>query len=167
MTLIACIVVGTVTLGLGGFLTEIGPWYFQLDVPAWKPPNWVFGPIWTVIGICSVTAADLGLRAVKTESAHRLLEGLFGVNAVLNVLWTLLFFKLHRPDWALAEVVPLWLSVLALMIVLWRIDVFSSLLLLPYLVWVGIAATLNRSVVRRNAPFGAAHRPSTLRIDRS
>jgi tryptophan-rich sensory protein len=73
--------------------------------------------------------------------------------AFLNVLWSLLFFRLRRPDWALVEVGFLWLSILALMIVLFRYSRLAGLLLLPYLVWVGFAGALNFAVVRLNGPF--------------
>jgi tryptophan-rich sensory protein len=156
MILLGCIVVAVVTLGAGGLLTEIGPWYFRLDVPPWKPPNWAFGPIWTTIGILSVVGADRALH--HTGGGERtVVITLFGLNALFNVLWSLFFFKLKRPDWALVDVVPLWLSVLALVVVLWPVR-GAGWFLLPYLVWVSIAAALNRSIVRRNAPFGAAHR---------
>jgi benzodiazapine receptor len=144
------------TLLAGGLLSEIGPWYFGLNVPRWKPPNWAFGPVWTTIGICAAVSAALAWRAAEPGSQRRLILELFAVNAVLNVAWSLLFFKLRRPDWALIEVVPLWASVLAPLILLWPIRHAASLLLIPYLLWVSIAATLNLSIVRLNAPFGRA-----------
>jgi tryptophan-rich sensory protein len=145
-----------VTLAAGGALTRIGPWYFSLSVPPWKPPNWAFGPVWTAIGVCSALSAAYAWRAAGTAGERKLILALFGANAVFNVLWSLFFFRLRRPDWALIEVVPLWLSVLAPVLLLWPIRPLSSLLLLPYLLWVSIAATLNLSIVRRNAPFGPA-----------
>jgi benzodiazapine receptor len=144
------------TLLAGGLLSDIGPWYSGLKVPAWKPPNWAFGPVWTTIGICAGFSAALAWRSAEPGSQRRLVLELFGANAVFNVLWSLLFFKLRRPDWALIEVVPLWLSVLAPLVLLWPIRTTSSLLLVPYLVWVSIAAVLNLSIVRLNAPFKAA-----------
>jgi benzodiazapine receptor len=154
MTLLVCLLCAGATLGIGGALTEIGPWYFKLDSPPWKPPNWSFGIVWTVIGLCSAFGASSAWQAAP--SAHRRIALVFGINAVLNILWSLFFFKLHRPDWALAEVVLLWLSVLALVVTLWPLHLGSGLLLLPYLVWVSVAALLNLSIVRRNAPFTTA-----------
>ena len=81
---------------------------------------------------------------------------LFALNAVLNVAWSGLFFKLRRPDWALPEAAALWLSVLALVLAFAAWSRFAAALLLPYLVWVGIAFFLNRSVVVLNRPFGQA-----------
>ena len=69
-------------------------------------------------------------------------------------MWSFLFFKLQRPDLALIEVGLLWLSVLAMIIYVRRFSGLAALLLLPYLVWVGVAAALNLAIVRLNAPFG-------------
>ncbi|RYF68792.1 MAG: tryptophan-rich sensory protein, partial [Comamonadaceae bacterium] len=70
------------------------------------------------------------------------------------VLWSLLYFRLRRPDWALVEVVFLWLSILVLMIALHRHAKLATWLLLPYLVWVTFAGLLNLATVRLNGPFG-------------
>jgi translocator protein len=83
---------------------------------------------------------------------------LFVVNGVLNLLWSPLFFKLRRPDWALVEVPFLWLSILVPIVAFARFSPFASLLLVPYLLWVSFAAVLNREIVRLNRPFGAAAR---------
>ncbi|HEY4986895.1 MAG TPA: TspO/MBR family protein, partial [Bradyrhizobium sp.] len=79
--------------------------------------------------------------------------GLFALNGFLNVLWSSLFFALRRPDWALIEVVFLWLSILLPIGVFWRLARPASLYLLPYLAWVSFAALLNLAVVGLNAPF--------------
>jgi tryptophan-rich sensory protein len=75
---------------------------------------------------------------------------LFGLNALLNVAWSALFFRLHRPDWALLEVVLLWLSIAMLIVLLARISGRASLLLVPYLAWVSFAGVLNWAVVQLN-----------------
>jgi tryptophan-rich sensory protein len=79
---------------------------------------------------------------------------MFALNGFLNILWSLLFFRLHRPDWALIEVVGLWLSVAALMVVIWRRSMTGAVLLVPYLMWVTFAGYLNMTIVRLNGPFG-------------
>jgi len=81
---------------------------------------------------------------------------LFAANGFLNVFWSLLYFRLHRPDWALFEVPFLWLSVLALIGLLGRFAKPAAWLLAPYLAWIGIAALLNWQTVKLNGPFGAA-----------
>jgi tryptophan-rich sensory protein len=79
---------------------------------------------------------------------------LFGINIVLHMLWSPLFFNLKRPDWALIEVPFLWLSIVALMFGLAPFSALASWLLLPYLLWVAFAAFLNLAIVRMNRPFG-------------
>lgn len=141
------------TAGIGGALTELGPWYFALKHPAWKPPDAAFGVVWTTIFTLCAISGSLAWRAANTPALRRSIAWLFGVNAVLNILWSALYFKLQRPDWALFEVVFLWLSILALIAGLWRLSRWASGLLLPYLVWVGIAAVLNWETVQLNGPF--------------
>jgi tryptophan-rich sensory protein len=139
--------------GLGGLMTDLGPWYRDLVKPAWQPPDWLFGPAWTVIFALTAAAGVLGWRAAASRKAREWLLVLFAVNAFLNVLWSLLFFRLHRPDWAFFEVVLLWLSIAALMIALARRSRTAALLLAPYLAWVTFAGVLNWSIVQLNKPF--------------
>ncbi len=134
---------------LGGLLTDTGPWYRALKVPAWKPPDWAFGPVWTTIFILCVIAGALAWRD-GTEAQRRMIVVLFALNAVLNICWSALFFWSRRPDLALFEVPLLWLSILALIVAIWPIHRTASLLLLPYLVWVTTASFLNLSIVRLN-----------------
>lgn len=136
--------------GLGAAMTDIGPWYRQLVQPAWKPPDWAFGPIWTVIFVLIATAGVMAWRQAPDAASRSFLLGVFTVNGFLNVLWSALYFKRRRPDWALTEVVALWLSVLALIVVVTPYSPISSWLLAPYLVWVTIAAALNLATVRLN-----------------
>jgi len=139
----------------GGVLTTIGPWYHGLRRPTWKPPDWAFGPIWATIFALATVSAVMTWNADPSPEHRRALLVAYGVNAVLNIAWSAIFFRMRRPDWALAEVVLLWLSILALIVVTLRVSVLGAVLLLPYLTWVGIAAVLNRAIVRLNGPFGA------------
>lgn len=138
----------------GGLLTEIGPWYRALAKPSWQPPDLLFGPAWTVIFALSATAGVRAWEASRDAAERRAVVAAFLVNGVLNVLWSLLFFKLRRPDWALIEVVPLLLSILALIVVCGRRSRVAGWLLAPYLAWVSFAAFLNLTIVRLNGPFG-------------
>lgn len=139
---------------LGGLATELGPWYEALRKPAWQPPDWLFAPAWTVIYACAAMAAvEAWLRAPDALQRRVVLE-LFLLNGVLNILWSVLFFRFRRPDWALLEVGALWLSILGLLLLLRRFSRPSVWLLLPYLAWVGFAALLNLAIVQLNGPFG-------------
>ncbi len=140
---------------LGGAATDIGPWYYSLHKPSWQPPDWLFAPVWTVIYALTALAGVFAWRHIADRERRMQMLGLFAVNALLNVLWSELFFTAKRPDWALAEMVPFWLSILVLILVLWPVSRDASWLLVPYLVWVLFAGVLNLAVVRLNAPFGA------------
>jgi translocator protein len=141
---------------LGALMTDLGAWYGGLAQPAWKPPDWLFGPAWTVIYALAAAAGVLAWGRAPDRKSRESILVLFALNAFLNVFWSLLYFRLHRPDWALIEVAFLWLSILALMIQLHRYAAMSSWLLLAYLLWVAFAAFLNLATVRLNGPFGAA-----------
>ena len=135
---------------IGGLVTDVGPWYWSLAMPSWKPPDALFGPAWTLIFACAALAGAQGWRALTRPAARWALCGYFLLNAVLNVLWSALFFRLHRPDWALLEVGLLWLSIALLMVTVWRGSRLAAWLLLPYLVWVSYAGLLNMAVARLN-----------------
>jgi translocator protein len=139
--------------GLGGLVTDLGPWYRSLKQPWWQPPDAAFGPAWSVIYLLTAIAAvRVWLRAALPH--HRLQWlGALAANGALNVLWSWLFFKARRPDWALAEVGVLWLSIGLLILLARRDDAIAALLLVPYLMWVAFAASLNQAVVRMNGPF--------------
>jgi benzodiazapine receptor len=139
-----------VVAGAGGALTDLGPWYYGLRQPPWKPPDWLFGPAWTTIFALTAVAGAQAWRRIADPATRRRVLALFAVNGVLNVLWSVLFFRLQRPDWALVEVVLLWLSIVALIVALvphWRP---AGWLLAPYLLWVSFAATVNAAVVYLN-----------------
>lgn len=134
----------------GGLLTEVGPWYRNLRKPKLNPPDWVFGPAWTIILGLAAWSAALAWEAASDRTEQSLVVLLFGANAILHLLWSPLFFKLKRPDWALIEVAFLWASLVALVIALAPISRTASLLIWPYLLWVSFAAWLNWQIVRLN-----------------
>jgi len=138
---------------LGATITDLGPWYQALHRPPWQPPDWLFGPVWTLIFGLTAVSGLLGWQRAPTSAQGEWLIGLFALNGFLNILWTILFFRFEHPDWALAEVGLLWLSILAPMLFLARFSKLSSWLLVPYLIWVSFAATLNWTIVRLNGPF--------------
>lgn len=138
----------------GGLLTEIGPWYRALVKPSWQPPDWLFGPAWTLIFALAATAGVRAWQASRDAAERRAVVLAFLVNGALNLLWSALFFTVHRPDWALVEVVALWFSIGAMIVVCGRRARVAGWLLAPYLAWVSFAAFLNLTIVRLNGPFG-------------
>lgn len=142
---------------VGGALTTIGPWYDSLKFPDWKPPDWVFPAVWTVVFTLTAVAAAIAWNAAPDETTRRALIIAFAINVVLNMAWSYVFFTLRRPDWALIEVAIFWISIVAVIAVASRSSTVAAALLAPYLVWVTIASALNLAIVRRNGPFS---RPS-------
>ena len=138
---------------IGGLATDIGPWYRNLHKPSWQPPDWLFGPVWTTIYALAATAGVRAWEGARDVRGRDSVLAAFMGNAVLNVVWSLLFFRLHRPDWALIEVVALWSSIVVLIAVTRRHDRIAPWLLAPYLAWVSFASFLNLTIVRLNAPF--------------
>ncbi|PNG26373.1 TspO/MBR family protein [Methylocella silvestris] len=150
------VIVTALVLAVGGMTTTVDPWYRSLRKPAWTPPDWVFGPAWTIILGLAAAAGVLAWANAPDAAAQLRIALLFGVNIVLHMLWSPLFFNLRRPDWALIEIPFLWLSILALMVGLAPLSSLAAWLLLPYLMWVAFAAFLNLTIVRINEPFAHA-----------
>jgi tryptophan-rich sensory protein len=138
---------------LGALTTDLGPWYYALRKPSWQPPDWLFGPAWTVIFALAALSGLLYWWREERRDARLQILCVFLGNAFLNTLWSLLFFRLERPDWALYEVGFLWLSILVLMLMLRRESGTAAALLIPYLAWVTFASVLNWTIVALNAPF--------------
>jgi tryptophan-rich sensory protein len=139
---------------LGATVTDLGPWYQALEKPAWNPPDVVFPMGWTLIYALITLAAVTAWRAAPTSAAAEWVIGLFALNGFLNITWSLIFFRLQRPDWAFAEVIVLWLSIATMIVYCGRFSRTAAWLLLPYLVWVSFAGALNWAVVALNGPFG-------------
>lgn len=139
---------------LGATITDLGPWYQALEKPAWNPPDIVFPMGWTLIYALITIAGVNAWRAAPTAAQSEWVISLFALNGFLNIAWSLIFFRLQRPDWAFVEVIILWLSILALSLYCGRFSRSAALLLVPYLAWVTFAAALNWAVVELNAPFG-------------
>lgn len=139
---------------LGGATTPLTPWYRDLKKPPWQPPNWLFGPAWSLILAGAATAAVFAWNAADQDGRTDLII-VYAVNALFFVLWSPLFFMAKRPDWAMAEWPFLWGSVAAVNWVVYNQSPTGALFVLPYLLWVTFAGVLNRAIVIRNRPFGA------------
>ena len=116
---------------LGGLSTDLGPWYQALKEPFWKPPDIAFGPIWSTIFILSGMAWVAAKHCTSDLVILNRLNILFWVNGLLNILWSVLYFRLQRPDWSLYESVFLWLSVLAILLTIRKISPKYILYMLP------------------------------------
>lgn len=140
----------TFCAALTGVFVSTAGWYAGLVKPSWNPPDWLFGPVWTTLYTMMAVAAWLVWRegGWKTQT---LPLGLFLAQLALNALWTPLFFALHRPGLAFAEIVVLDLAVLATLVTFWPARRLAGVLLLPYALWVAFAAALNFAIWRLNA----------------
>lgn len=138
---------------LGALTTDLGPWYYRLHKPDWQPPDWLFGPVWTLIFALAALAGVFYWRRAASRDDRLQIVAAFALNAFLNTFWSLLFFRIKRPDWALVEVVFLWLSIALLIMLLARGSRGAAWLLVPYLAWVSFAALLNWKIVQLNLPF--------------
>jgi len=154
ITIIVAMLAAIAVAGVGGVLTEIGPWYRALKKPAWQPPDWAFGPAWTLILGLAAWGGALAWDAAPDSAARTLVIVLFAVNGVFHIVWNPLFFRLRRPDWALIECVGLWASVVAIIVAVAPFAPTAAWFLVPYAAWVTFAWVLNLAVVRLNRPFG-------------
>lgn len=139
---------------LGATVTDLGPWYQALAKPGWNPPDVVFPIGWTIIYALITIAGITAWRAATTSAAAEWIIALFALNGFLNISWSLIFFRLQRPDLAFYELIVLWLSVAVLIVYCGRFSKLAAWLLVPYLAWVTFAGALNWAVVQLNAPFG-------------
>ena len=154
-SLLVALAAAILLLAVGAALTPIGPWYAELRKPRWNPPNWLFGPAWTVILGLWAWAADLSWRGTVDAHGRHAVLILFGLNALLHLLWSPLFFRLRRPDLAMREITVLWGSIAAMLVFLPAYSVTASWLLVPYFVWVSFASCLNWTIARLNRPARA------------
>ncbi len=145
---LACVLLGAV----GGLVTapQIETWYATLDKPGFTPPNWVFGPVWTVLYAFQGIAAWLLWRAGPENRAVRLALALFVTQFVLNLAWSPAFFGLESPLLGLVVIVPLWFGIVGTIAASWRVERRASLLLIPYLAWVSYATALNYALYALN-----------------
>jgi translocator protein len=137
--------------GIGGVFTSMGmpEWYMSLEKPSFNPPSWIFGPVWTALYALMAVAAWLVWREAGFAGATAALA-MFFVQLALNLAWSGIFFALRSPGWALAEIVVLWLAILATIVLFHRHSALAAWLLVPYLLWVSFAAVLNGAIWRLN-----------------
>ena len=128
--------------------SSVGGWFQGIQKPSFSPPNWIFGPVWTILFFLMGCSLYLVWRSNKEGKKNAYL--IFGIQLVLNVLWSALFFGFQNPGFAFAEIIVLWFFII------WNIFMFrkfssnAAWLLAPYLLWVSFAAYLNFSIWRLN-----------------
>jgi tryptophan-rich sensory protein len=132
-------------------LPAITTWYTTLSKPAFNPPNWVFGPVWTILyALMGIAAYLVWERRTRNKQADAALE-VFGAQLALNILWSLSFFGLHSPLYGLVVIVLLLAAIALTMIRFYKISKTAAYLLVPYLLWVAFASVLNFYVWKMNS----------------
>ena len=137
-------------------VSAISTWYSTLTKPSFSPPNFVFGPVWitlyTLMGISLYLIWSAYTKAKKGKNKKEIKSSLniFGIHLALNAAWTIIFFGLRNPFLAFLEIIVLWVFILVIIYRFWQIDKRSGYLLIPYLLWVTIAMSLNYNIWRLN-----------------
>jgi translocator protein len=134
---------------LTGAMFRPGDWYERLTKPSWRPPNQLFAPVWSVLYLLIAVSGWLIWRETGFVGATLPLA-IYALQLVLNAAWTPLFFGLHRIDLGFFDIVLVWLSIVATIVLFYPIHSVAAMLLLPYLAWVTFAAALNFAVWRLN-----------------
>ena len=130
---------------LVGALFRPGEWYERLAKPAWRPPNWLFAPVWGLLYLMIAISGWLVWREAGFSGAALPLA-IYGLQLILNAAWSPVFFGLHRIGLAVIEIGLVWLSIVATIVLFAPVSSMAAWLLLPYLLWVTFAAALNYSV---------------------
>lgn len=126
--------------------TGEGSWYRQISKPAWNPPGWVFGPVWTLLYILMGVAFYLVWKSTRPEPLKRRAMTVWLVQLGLNFLWTVIFFGAQQPGWAFLEIILLWTSILLTIFMFGSISKTAAWLLVPYIAWVSFATLLNGTI---------------------
>jgi len=153
LRIVLCILLCLAAGGIGSLATRdaIPQWYAGLHRPSFSPPNWAFGVVWPILYVLMGVALAMVLSDGLDRKEVRITAAVFGIQLVLNAAWSLIFFGLHRIDWALVEIVVLWLAILVTIYLFCRISKVAAALLVPYLLWVSFALALNAGFWRLNS----------------
>lgn len=130
--------------------TDDGSWYGELDKPAWTPPGATFGIVWTVLYLLMALAAWHVFRAGPARADVRTALVLYGIQLVLNLGWTAVFFAAERPGWAVAEILVLLAALVATIAAFRRVSTVAAVMLVPYLAWVAYATALTVGIAVLN-----------------
>lgn len=145
LKLITTVVISELAGILGTIFTvsAIPTWYATLAKPTLNPPGWIFGPVWTTLYALMGIAAFLVWKKGWDRKDVRKALVVFGLQLVLNAVWSIIFFGLHSPLWALVDITLMWLAIVWTMILFYKISKPAMWLLLPYILWVSFASYLN------------------------
>ena len=149
MRLIVSLVVTFIAAGIGslGMLgNDIWQWYEQLNKPFFQPPDWLFGPVWTVLYVLMAIAVFLVWQKGFDKKSVRIAIIFFAIQLALNACWTIIFFSLNSILGGLIEVIILWTAIVVTIVQFRKVSTAASVLMLPYLLWVSFAGVLNTAI---------------------
>lgn len=144
-TLVVSLVIVAIVALIGSAVNYDMNWY-ESSKPSFSPPDWLFGVVWTILYIMIAFSLAFAWTSAK-KTQKRKLSLLFGVNLAANAIWTIIFFGMHLPLLALVDLAIIWLSIILIIVFTWKIDKRAAWFLVPYLVWVSLAAVLNAAFV--------------------
>lgn len=147
LSLLACFSAGMI--GAAFTVPAIPGWYASLHKPAWTPPSWLFGPVWSVLYVMMGTSVWLVWERVGPAGAPLAFVA-FGAQLVLNAGWSVIFFGMRRPMAAFVDILCLWAAIACTIWLFAQVDMVAAALLMPYLAWVTFAAALNYVIARQN-----------------
>lgn len=125
---------------------SIPTWYAGIIKPTFSPPNWVFGPVWTTLFALMGIASYIVWKKGFERREVRIALGMFALQLILNVTWSLIFFGLQNPALAFLEIIALWLAIALTIVSFYRINKNAAYLLIPYILWVSFAMFLNYTI---------------------
>lgn len=137
----------TITLSVGavaGIATSksVTTWYTTLNAPFFKPPNWLFGPVWTTLYLLLGISFFLIWKESRSPQRDKAM-GIFGLQLALNFAWSFIFFYFHQIGLALAEIILLWLTIFTMLVQFHKVKPIAAYMNIPYLLWVSFASVLN------------------------
>ncbi|HVA82549.1 MAG TPA: TspO/MBR family protein [Candidatus Aquilonibacter sp.] len=152
LALIASVAICELAGVIGSVFTigSIPTWYAALAKPAFNPPAYLFGPVWTLLYLLMGVAIYLVYEKGMGNNLGRLAAFAFAIQLSLNALWSIVFFGMHSLLGGMVVIVALWLSIAATMILFWRISRRAAYLMAPYILWVSFAMALNYSLLALN-----------------
>lgn len=147
LQLFLCVLSTLLIGGISGFATatSITTWYVDINKPSFNPPNYLFGPVWTVLYILMGISLYIILQSPKTKFRSKAIT-IFCIQLFLNFCWSFIFFKFQLLGLAFIEIILMWASILTMIVVFFEINKKAALLQIPYLLWVSFASVLNGSI---------------------
>ncbi len=147
LKLILCLTIPLAIGSISGIATASGikSWYLTLNKPFFNPPNYLFGPVWTILYLLMGISIYLILQTIKNEIRTRAIT-IFCVQLGLNFLWSFLFFKFQLLGIAFIEILLIWVSILTMIFTFYKLNKTAALLQIPYLMWVSFASVLNGAI---------------------